>query len=94
MSTAEVNSAITNSQVIPVNEDPTISNDKVVFSQKPAGGIVTFNRVMVDAGDNIEYQVPVTIDSSDADGKTFILATDTAGQFDGKKGLAHFYPAN
>lgn len=66
-------------------ESVTVASDKIVLLFKPKDGMVlNFGTVRHIDANGVAYDIPVAVDGSDATGKTYTLAADTAGQFDAK----------
>lgn len=77
---------VRNAALVIKSENVTVASDKIVLAAAPKGGaagILNFTTVrLIEAG--LAYDAPVTLDSTDATGKTFIIAVDTSGQWDTK----------
>jgi hypothetical protein len=81
--TAALSELIRLSTAIPIIETLIVSNDKIVLTYPPVGGLNgVLNTALVkrfDAGGVTE--APVLRDPSDSTGKTFIISVDFAGQW-------------
>lgn len=72
---------------MPEMETLTVSGSKIVLTYAPkngAKGVMNFSRVSYVDINNVENLAPVTLDSSDVSGKTFIVNTDIAAEWDTK----------
>ena len=93
-SKAQVDSAIAGQSNKTKNDTAVIADGKIQFSKAPVGGVdgVAFGIVRifgVDATNPMSYdEVQVTLDGSDISGKTFNVASDVAGEYDGKSAMA------
>ena len=89
-STGEVDSAIAAQSNVTKNLSGVVANDKVTFAQAPIGGIngIAFGicRVfgVIVSAPNVADEVEITLDASDASGKTFIINGDVSGEYNGK----------
>ena len=100
-SKGEVDSAIAGQSNQTKNASATIASGKISFDKAPVGGVdgIAFGIIRifgVDATNPMAYdEVQVSLDSSDASGKTFNVASDVAGEYDGKTASAYisFNPA-
>lgn len=69
-----------------MSESRVVSGDSIVLSYAPKDGMVlNFGTVRFIDVDDTAADIQVTVDGTDATGKTYTLAGDTAGQFDGKQ---------
>ncbi len=67
-------------------ESLVVSNDRIVLAHKPKDGVNTvlnFGTVRYIDSNNIAYDAPVSIDSTDVSGKTLVIGVDTSGQWSG-----------
>ena len=93
-SKAQVDSAIAGQSNKTKNDTAVIANGKIEFSKAPVGGVdgVAFGIVRifgVDGTNPMSYdEVQVTLDGSDISGKTFNVASDVAGEYNGKSAMA------
>ncbi len=93
-SKAQVDSAIAGQSNKTKNDTAVIADGKIEFSKAPVGGVdgVAFGIVRifgVDATNPMSYdEVQVTLDGSDVSGKTFNVASDVAGEYNGKSAMA------
>ncbi|MBX9935320.1 MAG: hypothetical protein K2Y10_01875 [Burkholderiaceae bacterium] len=72
-------------------ESVMVTADKIVLAEPPKDGtVLNFATVRHIDGNGIAYDIPVAKDGADATGKTFILAPDTTGDFDGKSVLVQY----
>jgi hypothetical protein len=74
---------VRNASLVIKSEMRTVTGSKIVLSAAPkdgAAGILNFMTVrLIDGG--LAYDAPVTIDGTDATGKTFIISTDSTDQW-------------
>ena len=88
-SKSEVDSAISSQSNKTMNATVTVVNGKVTFPKAPVGGVdgVAFGIInvfgVVTSAPNVADMVEISIDASDASGKTFIVNSDVAGEYDG-----------
>ena len=93
-SKAQVDGAIAGQSNKTKNDTAVIADGKIKFSKAPVGGVdgVAFGIVRifgVDATNPMSYdEVQVTLDGSDVSGKTFNVASDVAGEYNGKSAMA------
>ena len=67
-------------------ESLVVSNDRIVLTHKPKDGVNTvlnFGTVRYIDSNNIAYDAPVSVDSTDVSGKTLVIGVDTSGQWAG-----------
>ena len=72
---------------LPEMEMLTVTASKIVLAHAPKNGvkgIMNFGRVSYVVMNNVENLADVVVDSSDISGKTFIVSTDIAGEWDTK----------
>lgn len=72
---------------LPEMEALTVAGSKITLANAPKNGskgVMNFSRVSYVDINNVENLAPVTLDSSDASGKTFIINTDVANEWDTK----------
>jgi hypothetical protein len=72
---------------MPEMETLTVAGSKIVLTNAPKNGvkgIIGYGRVSYVDINNVENLAPVTLDSSDVSGKTFIINTDAANEWDAK----------
>ena len=68
----------------PVLEVLVVANDRIILSNAPRNGlqgVMNFATVRYTDVDGLSWDVPVTIDATDAAGKTFVLSLPTSGQW-------------
>ena len=68
-------------------ESLIVTANKIVLTNKPKHGvasIVNFGRVSYLDENNNEFLYPVSIDATDATGKTFTVSVDVSGELDTK----------
>jgi hypothetical protein len=66
-------------------ESRIVSSNKIVLSfapQQGVNGVMNFGTVRYIDDNGVAYDAPVTVDSSDASGKTLAISVDTSGQWD------------
>lgn len=69
-----------------MTESRVVAGDSIVLSFAPKDGMVlNFATVRFIDVDDTAADIQVSVDGTDATGKTFTLAGDSAGQFDGKQ---------
>lgn len=84
---AYADNAATQGGAVPVLEGLVVASNKITLTHAPKGGvngIVNFARVSYINELGQEYQAPVTLDGTDATGKTFVVSVDVSNEWDGK----------
>ena len=70
---------------VPKAESVVVGNDRIVLSFAPkngVNGILNFSTVRYVDANGVAYDAPVSLDVSDASGKTFIVSVDVSGEWD------------
>jgi hypothetical protein len=96
-STTETDNAIRLGGAVRAQEMLTVKNDKIVLTNRPKQDIVlNFSTVRyVDTANNVTYDIPATMDNTDASGLTWKISPDSSGQFDSKSVMIQYdYVAN
>ncbi|MFI3135539.1 MAG: hypothetical protein QX197_02055 [Methylococcaceae bacterium] len=71
---------------LPRVESLIVAANKIVLTNAPKGGIggiMNFATVRYTDGNGIAYDAPVSVDSSDVTGKTFVVSVDASGEWNG-----------
>lgn len=73
-------------------ESLVVASDKIILSFKPKDGMVlNFGAVRITDGDTgAADDVYVTVDNTDASGKTYTILSDVAGEFNGKSAVVQY----
>ena len=93
-SKAEVDATVSGQSTKTKNDTGVITAGVVTFSKVPLNGVdgVAFGIVRifgVDGTNPMAYdEVQVTLDASDISGKSFVISSDIAGEYDGKTAMA------
>jgi hypothetical protein len=72
---------------LPKLESLVVAADKIVLSNAPKNGIngiMNFATVRYVDSNGVAYDAPVMLDGSDVSGKTYTIAVDTSGEWNGK----------
>lgn len=72
---------------LPKLESLVVAADKIVLSNAPKNGIngiMNFATVRYVDSNGVAYDAPVMLDGSDVSGKTYTVAVDTSGEWNGK----------
>ncbi len=76
--------AVRTGGAVPEMETVVVSSNKIVLTNAPKNGskgVMNFGRVSYVDVNNVENLAPVTLDLTDASGKTFIVNTDVASEW-------------
>jgi hypothetical protein len=83
---AYANSVAAQGGSIPVLESALVTGDSIILANAPKAGIngvLNFGTVRYVDGSGVAYDAPILNDATDTTGKTFTIAVDTSGQWNG-----------
>jgi len=84
---AYADNAATQGGSLPMFESLMVSSSKIVLTKAPKSGIngiMNFATVRHIDTNGVAWDAPISVDGTDISGKTFIVSTDAAGDWDGK----------